>query len=73
MAYEITDYDREKEKIQDFLSTFYQEDEDGGKIFPYDIQIARLAKREQVPFFPEKIIHLKLSTLVQWSVSSFSL
>lgn len=48
MAYEITDYDREKEKIQDFLTTFYHEDTGGTKLFPYDKQITLLAEREQV-------------------------
>ncbi|KAL3990843.1 DNA replication licensing factor MCM7 [Acanthocheilonema viteae] len=50
MAYEITDYDREKEKIRDFLTTFYHEADDA-KIFPYDKQIIRLAEREQVELF----------------------
>lgn len=48
MAYEITDYDREKEKIEDFLTTFYHEEDGGTKLFPYDKQISRLAEREQV-------------------------
>uniref|UniRef100_A0A1I7VQ02 DNA replication licensing factor MCM7 n=1 Tax=Loa loa TaxID=7209 RepID=A0A1I7VQ02_LOALO len=51
MAYEITDYDREKEKIQDFLTTFYHEKADGVKLFPYDKQIALLAEREQVGLY----------------------
>ncbi|KAM3715918.1 DNA replication licensing factor mcm7-A [Dirofilaria immitis] len=51
MAYEITDYDREKEKIQDFLTTFYHEETNGVKLFPYDKQITRLAEREQVGLY----------------------
>ncbi|VDO33499.1 unnamed protein product [Brugia timori] len=51
MAYEIADYDREKEKIWDFLTTFYHEEADGMKLFPYDKQIARLAEREQVGLY----------------------
>uniref|UniRef100_A0A1I8EVB8 DNA helicase n=1 Tax=Wuchereria bancrofti TaxID=6293 RepID=A0A1I8EVB8_WUCBA len=51
MVYEITDYDREKEKIRDFLTTFYHEEADDMKLFPYDKQIARLAEREQVGLY----------------------
>lgn len=48
MAYQISDYDREQEKIHDFLTTFYHEETDGQKLFTYNKQITRLAEREQV-------------------------
>ncbi|VDM43347.1 unnamed protein product [Toxocara canis] len=51
MTNEVQDYDKEKEKIRNFLSTFYYEDDTGGKIFPYADQIMRLAERNQVVLF----------------------
>ncbi|MFH4975466.1 hypothetical protein AB6A40_002175 [Gnathostoma spinigerum] len=45
------DYDKEKEKIRDFLTTFYFDSDDGGKVFPYADQISRLADREQVGIY----------------------
>lgn len=51
MANEIRDFDKEKEKIRDFLSTFYYEDDSGGKNFPYADQIIHLAERDQVSSF----------------------
>uniref|UniRef100_A0A0M3IS31 MCM_N domain-containing protein n=1 Tax=Ascaris lumbricoides TaxID=6252 RepID=A0A0M3IS31_ASCLU len=51
MANEIRDFDKEKEKIRDFLSTFYYEDDSGGKNFPYADQIIHLAERDQVGLY----------------------
>lgn len=45
---EKRNYDEEKTKLKDFLSTFFTENPDGSKSFPYSTQIDRLVNREQV-------------------------
>ncbi|XP_041093315.1 DNA replication licensing factor MCM7 [Polyodon spathula] len=44
----VKDYQAEKEKCRKFLEEFYSEDESGKKFFKYGVQLARLARREQV-------------------------
>ncbi|GMR32771.1 hypothetical protein PMAYCL1PPCAC_02966 [Pristionchus mayeri] len=42
------DFDKEKEKIREFIKNFYSESEDGTKVFTYAEQVVELAERTQV-------------------------
>ncbi|GMT32758.1 hypothetical protein PFISCL1PPCAC_24055 [Pristionchus fissidentatus] len=45
------DFDKEKEKIREFIKNFYSEDEDGRKMFKYAEQMVELAERTQSALF----------------------
>lgn len=49
------EYDVAKERISDFLRTFYCEDEDGNKVHKYSEAIGRIALRQQVPLYIEQV------------------
>jgi hypothetical protein len=50
-----TDYDKAKERIEDFLRSYYTEDESNGlKTFKYWDQIRRLAERKQLQLYVEQ-------------------
>lgn len=46
-----TDYDKAKERIEDFLMSFYSEDDNGLKKFKYAEKIQKLAQRQQVALY----------------------
>ncbi|KAF7633698.1 DNA replication licensing factor MCM7 [Meloidogyne graminicola] len=48
------DYEKAKEQIEDFLRTFYNENDDGLKTFKYLDQIGQLAKRQQIALYIEQ-------------------
>uniref|UniRef100_A0A0N5AEB1 DNA replication licensing factor MCM7 n=1 Tax=Syphacia muris TaxID=451379 RepID=A0A0N5AEB1_9BILA len=45
------DFEKAKENILEFFSTFYYENDDGNKIFPYVDQIQKIAERQQVGLY----------------------
>ena len=45
------DYEKAKERIEDFLRHFYSEDDNGLKVFTYSDQIAKLAQRQQIALY----------------------
>uniref|UniRef100_A0A158R579 DNA replication licensing factor MCM7 n=1 Tax=Syphacia muris TaxID=451379 RepID=A0A158R579_9BILA len=45
------DFDKDKENIRDFLTTFYYDNDDGSKVFPYMEQIEHIAEREQITLY----------------------
>ncbi|KAK0404620.1 hypothetical protein QR680_017543 [Steinernema hermaphroditum] len=47
----VVDMAAETQKIKDFLLTHHTEDDDGAKVFPYSLQVSRLADREQVGLY----------------------
>jgi hypothetical protein len=49
-----SDYEQAKVQIEDFLRSYYVEDDDGMKQFKYMDQIGKLALREQIPLFIEQ-------------------
>lgn len=61
------DYEASRERIKDFLKSFYQEDQDDMKIFKYSDQISRVANRQEVNFFVDQDdVYLHDPELADW-------
>uniref|UniRef100_A0A915DSI2 DNA replication licensing factor MCM7 n=1 Tax=Ditylenchus dipsaci TaxID=166011 RepID=A0A915DSI2_9BILA len=60
-------YDVAKERIQDFLKTYYQEHADGHKVFVYADQAAEVAYRRQTAFYVmQEDVHTHDPELSEW-------
>ena len=63
----IIDYDIAKERISDFMKSFYTEQEDGTKEFKYSRQIGSIALRQQTPIYIDQDdVYLHDPELADW-------
>lgn len=49
-----TDYEKAKERIEEFLTNFFSEDDNGLKKFKYQDKIKQLAERQQVALYVDQ-------------------